>query len=181
MTTQTLYDPAKIIRRQDGTLTHPDLPTVGDESYQELEARIDVQGYDTAFVDGSDALSEEAHDKGGDLYFKELAEWNPVAPAGEGWLLACIDDTDNGPAAIFVRKQSRTAPVTAQHGPRASERLLAERANYAVPAARAAFDAGAAARRAGVPLDACPYTSDDRPARTAWRAAWNIAEPASQS
>ncbi|MDC9654375.1 hypothetical protein [Xanthomonas perforans] len=185
MHTHTLYNPAKIIRRADGTFTHPDLPTTGDETFQELEALIDVQGYAAAFVDGSDALSEEAHDQGGELYFKELAAWNPSAPAGEGWLLASIDDTENGPAAIFVRAYSRTQPVTGPQEPRAGERLLAERANWAVPAARAAFDQGAAAYHTGLTLDACPYASELQPngdaaCRTAWRAGWNAAAAAAQ-
>jgi hypothetical protein len=72
--------------------------------YDDLMA---VFGIETAFVSldsQDDALA--------DRYFKEaasIAEWSPTPPAGDGWVLLEIYDTEEGPYALFGRPMSSEA------------------------------------------------------------------------
>lgn len=102
-----LYDPALIDRGEDGQFWHPDLPfpegaEASDEENVDIAAEIDKQGYEYTRVRGDDCPDDLA-EEGGDGYWQWLREWQPETPAGDGWLLACIADTEDGPAAWFVR------------------------------------------------------------------------------
>lgn len=94
-----LLAPRDIVRDPDGWLSHPDMP-VCDESvrYDDLLA---VFGIETAFVS-----LESQDERLAERYFEESAsieDWNPEPPAGGGWVLLEIYDTENGPYAIFGR------------------------------------------------------------------------------
>lgn len=94
-----LLAPRDIVRDPDGWLSHPDMP-VCDESvrYDDLLA---VFGIETAFVS-----LESQDERLAERYFEESAsieDWNPEPPAGDGWVLLEIYDTENGPYAIFGR------------------------------------------------------------------------------
>lgn len=100
-----LYDPALIQRDDQGEFWHPDLPyPEGSEQSTEdvdIGAELDKQGYTWARVEGDcpDEIALEA----GDAYWAWLRAWQPEPPEGEGWLLAVVADTEDGPFAWYVR------------------------------------------------------------------------------
>lgn len=101
MESTNLYDPALIKRDENGQFWHRDLPFPGEESDDDtdLAAALKQQGFVYDRVLGEDYPDED----GGDEYWQWLREWQPAPPEGSGWLLACIADTEDGPAAWFVR------------------------------------------------------------------------------
>lgn len=100
-----LYDPALIQRDSQGQFWHPDLPFPdgAEDSSDDVDisAEIHKQGYEYARILGD--CPEEIAEKGDETYWAWLRAWEPEPPTGDGWLLACIADTEDGPAAWFVR------------------------------------------------------------------------------
>lgn len=101
-------------RDAEGWATHPDLdqllrdPTCPDGSVDEelyLDPdKVKAAGYTFATV----ALDAQANDD--DLAYQEYFTfgqgcrlWEPDPPAGEGWRLVAVYDTDDGPAALYVQ------------------------------------------------------------------------------
>ncbi|WP_282294844.1 hypothetical protein [Stenotrophomonas sp. PS02289] len=99
-----LYDQSFVANRYHGMFLHPDVPEA-DES-TDLQPLIAAQGYEAAVVWGEnydDAFSEEALIDGGDAYYAELGAWNPATGDYQGWLVAAVLDTEDGPMAWLVR------------------------------------------------------------------------------
>lgn len=95
-----LLSPRAITRDEDGWLAHPAIP-ICDEGvrYDDLLAVFGVQ---ISIVSMENQAPELA-----DRYFEDgaqgCADWNPVPPQGEGWLLLEIYDTEEGPHALYGR------------------------------------------------------------------------------
>jgi len=95
-----LLTPRNIVRDENGWLWHPDYP-VCDEGTR-ADRFLEAFGIETAFVGmESDApeLAERWHEEG----LTDCSEWTPTPPAGDGWLLLEIYDTEDGPYALFGR------------------------------------------------------------------------------
>lgn len=101
-----LYDPALIQRSDDGQFWHPDLPfpegaeNSGDE-YVDITGALQEQGFNYTMVEAPEDVVGD--NLGDDAFWARLRAWEPELPEGDGWLLACIADGENGPAAWFVR------------------------------------------------------------------------------
>lgn len=92
-----LLTPREIIRDSCGMLDHPSFPVFDED----VSARLFVKafGLEAAFAlmeDDVDLDTMEAYDG-------DCTAWTPTPPAGEGWLLTLIYDTEEGPCAMFVR------------------------------------------------------------------------------
>lgn len=95
-----LLAPRKILRDESGWLTHPDYP-VCDEGTR-ADSFLEAFGIETAFVgmeSDSPDFAERWHEEG----LADCSEWTPAAPAGDGWVLLEIYDTEDGPYALFGR------------------------------------------------------------------------------
>lgn len=83
-----------------------------DES-TDIRPLIQAQGFDCAAVWGEsddDAFPEEVmEDSDGDSYWAALAAWNPAKGEHEGWLIAAVMDTEDGPLAWLVRPKESGA------------------------------------------------------------------------
>ena len=102
-----LYDPARIVRDpESGMFFHPDLPVRADEL--DCTPEIHAQGFELHTVFGD----FDWHPETG--YWAAMRAWEPEAPAGEGWLLAGIADSEDGPVAWFVRPLERGASPDAR-------------------------------------------------------------------
>jgi hypothetical protein len=98
-----LYDQSVVTRDDCGCFWHPDLPD-GDEA-TDMSPLIIAQRFESCVVWGDSdeaAFSEEAIEDGGDAYFKALGDWQPKGK-GDGWLIAAVMDTEDGPCAWLVR------------------------------------------------------------------------------
>jgi len=104
-----LFDPATLPPRdEDGYTWHPDLderfehPELGEE-YLHTEM-FTALGLDLRYqLFESDNVSEEVRNK----YYEtglSVPEWQPTPPDGAGWRIGAIYDTEDGPAALFVRE-----------------------------------------------------------------------------
>ena len=95
-----MFEPERLPPRDaDGFTAHPDLPEWGEnEPGSPILAAL---GFDSRFVlmenDGSDEVNDEYFERGG-----SYAGWTPTSP-GDGWVLAGVWDTEDGPQACFVR------------------------------------------------------------------------------
>lgn len=100
---KTFLQPMEPARDHLGFWTHPDYPATeyGDAS---LEFWVDILGHEHSFImlfedDAAKKVSERYFDVGGGV-----ADWQPTKPDGDGWFIASIYDTEEGPACIWLRK-----------------------------------------------------------------------------
>lgn len=104
----SLYHPSLIHRDSEGVFWHPDLPAHEDPDDEEKDIGplIREQGFEHVSVMGeeADGFSDDVMGDGGEAYWAAMRAWQPTPPSGEGWLLASIMDTEDGPAALWVRK-----------------------------------------------------------------------------
>jgi hypothetical protein len=96
-----LLAPRQIVRDDQGFLTHPLMP-VCDENVR-LDRLLAVFGIETAFasIDAA-AVAGSIKDRWYDAH--DYAEWIPAAPAGEGWMLLEIYETEDDVFAMFGRR-----------------------------------------------------------------------------
>jgi len=103
-----LFDPATLPPRDEyGYTWHPDLderfedPELGEE-YVSSE-RFRAHGLELSCQQFEyDSVTEEMRNR----YFEAgeaVPDWQPTLPEGEGWRVVAIYDTEDGPAALFVR------------------------------------------------------------------------------
>lgn len=103
--TDRLLAQREIVRDAGGWLTHPAMP-ICDEGvlYDKFLSAFGIQTHFCA-MDG-DAAPEDV-----ERYFDQgeadCSNWNPTPPEGDGWRLLEIFDTENGPYALFARKEVR--------------------------------------------------------------------------
>jgi hypothetical protein len=100
-----LYDPERLPPRhvETGETYHPDLPSWPDDEQQSILPLLHAQGFDVQFVQGDflEGVFEDA-----EAYRKEMRTWQPRPPAGDGWRLVAVGDTEDGPYATFIRPLS---------------------------------------------------------------------------
>lgn len=117
MTTPNLYDPELMVRGDDGQGWHPHVPcyTNPDDEEKSITPLLRAQGYESAAVsgEGEAPFIDEVLEEGGDAYWAAMQAWQPTPPDGEGWRLAAVIDTENGPYAYFVRPQAAPAEASA--------------------------------------------------------------------
>ena len=108
---QQLIAPAEVKRDESGFWIHPDFPDFGETLGSQYTEWLDKQGLEAKFVSMEDDLPEhmiERWDADGD-YIDLVAEWNPTTPAGAGWFLLGIWDTEDGAVALFARRNEEVA------------------------------------------------------------------------
>lgn len=99
-----LYAPDKM-PKLDGVnayhVAHPDLPSWPKEEDEErgISPLVKAQGFELEAVFGEYPEDDDADPD----YCAWLAQWEPTPPTGEHWRLVCIQDTEDGPAAFYVR------------------------------------------------------------------------------
>ncbi|WP_155634594.1 hypothetical protein [Burkholderia anthina] len=130
-----ILTPREIMRDRDGRLTHPAIPAL-DEDVNYLTF-LSAFGIESTFVCMETDVDADAYDQYVESNDPNCSFWTPSAPAGDGWLLLEIYDTEDGPVALYVREKKRESM---------RERLKREdqEARAAAPAPadeRAAFEA----------------------------------------
>ena len=92
-----MFDPARMpLPDENGWQTHPDFPRI--ENGDDLVAWLELRGWQVHSETGD---VEEIIDYG--VLGHDNQHWNPVKPDGDGWMLVSMHDTEDGPAAWFVR------------------------------------------------------------------------------
>ncbi|MFS3509290.1 hypothetical protein [Citrobacter braakii] len=90
-------------RNQYGYWTHPEYDKFCDGreriSNTEFKAWMDKQGLQWTI----DYRDEDEVDPAVDGY--DISQWEPEKPAGEGWFVGSIHDTEDGAVCIWLRAQ----------------------------------------------------------------------------
>ncbi len=98
-----LYAPERMPKLDgvnDWIAAHPDLPQWPDDEERGIDNLINAQGFAYAVVGDEYPDEDEAVELDPCAW---LAAWEPEPPAGEHWRLVMIQDTEDGPAAVYVR------------------------------------------------------------------------------
>ncbi|MBN5145607.1 hypothetical protein JY412_02440 [Stenotrophomonas maltophilia] len=112
-----LYHPSRLpARNAEGEIPcHPDVPAWADGREVSLRPLLLAQGFDLQVTFGD--FTEEAVETVDQRYWDEMRAWRPTGP-GADWRLVWLGDTEDGPAAWFVRPLAAEALVAweAAHG-----------------------------------------------------------------
>ncbi|TDA45567.1 hypothetical protein [Burkholderia pyrrocinia] len=100
---RALLAPRAIVRDENGWLTHPAFPAC-DEDVR-ADRFLAAFGIESAFVSMESEVDIDAFDRHLESGDFNCGWWNPTMPAGEGWQLLEIYDTDAGPYALFAREK----------------------------------------------------------------------------
>ncbi|WGS53524.1 hypothetical protein LFL96_20920 [Paraburkholderia sp. D15] len=124
---EKLLAPREIARDKEGWLVHPDLP-VWDEDVR-VDKFLEAFRIEAAFVSMENDACAEAYE----TYFErgdaDCSAWTPTAPAGAGWMLLEIYDTEDGPYALFGRDwYSAEQERKKEHTRKLRDAVLARRA-----------------------------------------------------
>jgi hypothetical protein len=102
-----LFDPVALpARDENGMCCHPDLDdrwNMDDNEEAFDPAKFAAAGFEFTFVEFEFDAPEpllESWFEGGE---GDCSAWTPSRPNGEGWMLAGIWDTEDGPIAFYVR------------------------------------------------------------------------------
>lgn len=103
--------PVQVERDQYGYWTHPVYNDFCDGREHiptdEFNAWMDANGLEWTV----DYREEEEIDPAVDGY--DISKWQPEAPAGDGWFVGSIHDTEDGAVCIWLRNKSEPSPETA--------------------------------------------------------------------
>ncbi|KVT40565.1 hypothetical protein WK53_20615 [Burkholderia ubonensis] len=106
---RAILTPRAIVRDKDGMLSHPAVPYLDEDvNYETFFAAF---GIESAFIHMENDVDGDKYDQYSASNSPDCSFWTPSSPAGDGWLLLEIYDTEDGPVALHVRpfppKQSR--------------------------------------------------------------------------
>lgn len=91
-------------RDKNGEWGNPEIPDFG-EDISAYNAWLAEQGLETEckFLESEDLDHPTyiSYFEGGDPCFRD---WEPSAPAGEGWFTLAITETEDGPAWVWARR-----------------------------------------------------------------------------
>lgn len=99
-----LFDSTRMPYRDAfGFAAHPDLDLFTRDTDTYDEDALARSGFVLAArpVEGDEPALADAYDEGDE---HAMARWEPTPPVGDGWRLAAVYDTENGPIAVFVRR-----------------------------------------------------------------------------
>lgn len=98
------FDAARLPARDDcGHVFHPDMDGIGDDEY-DMTPQLRALGWHSTTCSFEDDADEAMSERYEDSNSPDCSYWTPTAPEGEGWLLAAIYDTEDGPVAMFVKR-----------------------------------------------------------------------------
>ncbi|MBR8279753.1 hypothetical protein [Burkholderia vietnamiensis] len=100
---RSILTPREIVRDEYGMLSHPAVPYLDEDvNYETFFAAF---GIESAFIFMENDVDCDTYDQ----YFASnnanCSFWTPSAPAGDGWMLLEIYDTEDGPVALYVREK----------------------------------------------------------------------------
>ncbi|MGE4408429.1 hypothetical protein [Pseudomonas sp.] len=126
-----LYDPARMPKLDgvnDYHVAHPDLPKWPEDDERGISPLVKAQGFELEVVLGD--YTEEGADDPDHDFCAWLAQWKPAPPAGDHWRLVCIQDTEDGPAALYVRPLALIDASPKGDDVAGTLRLLLDERNY---------------------------------------------------
>jgi hypothetical protein len=89
-------------RDENGHVYHPDMDGIGFDEF-DIGPQLRAIGWLSATVRFEWDGSAEQRYRYSNSNSADCSYWTPSLPHGDGWLLAAIYDTEDGPAALYVR------------------------------------------------------------------------------
>lgn len=94
----------EVQRDKYGCWTHPEYDKFFGEREHipnaEFQAWVNKNGLEWDYVLRDDSINDfEAESDGADF-----SKWQPEPPAGEGWFIGSIHDTEDGPVCVWFRQ-----------------------------------------------------------------------------
>jgi hypothetical protein len=118
-------------RDENGHVYHPDMEGIGFDEF-DMGPQLRALGWLSATCSFESDADEAARDSYSESCSPDCSYWTPTPPDGEGWLLAAIYETEDGPVALYVR-DSGDGPV---HPPKVHERnRLSDAEEFGTPLA----------------------------------------------
>ncbi|HDR9046240.1 TPA: hypothetical protein QDA94_000431 [Burkholderia vietnamiensis] len=100
---RSILTPRKIVRDEDGMLSHPAIPYLDEDvNYETFFAAF---GIEAAFIHMEGDVDCDTYDRYFASSSPDCSMWTPSTPQGDGWLLLEIYDTEDGPVALYVREK----------------------------------------------------------------------------
>lgn len=103
---------APVLRDEGGNWWHPDMPAFDEGDGDKFTAWLTAQGLELSRAELGDEPEEHPAYK---AIFEEascdFSAWEPEPPAGAGWFMLAISDTEDGPACCWVRRAPPAAPT----------------------------------------------------------------------
>src|SRR5476649_257787 len=100
---------APVVRDAEGWYSHPDLREFDEGQGVEYSAWLAEQGLETAY---STLENEKDTHPAHIAYFEQggtnISDWDPAAPAGDGWFTLSVHDSDGGPYWVWARRKPAT-------------------------------------------------------------------------
>lgn len=100
----TLIQALPVERDNMGFWTHPAWPQDGEENAVP-KSWFTEQGLEIYLVDMEADGPEDLMEKWVDEGLCDCTAWTPSTPAGDGWFVFSIHDTEDGPLCVWVRHQ----------------------------------------------------------------------------
>lgn len=91
------------MRDEDGHIQHPDMDGIGFDEF-DMGPQLRAIGLHSTTVCFESDASHEQRERYSDSDSPDCSYWTPSRPDGEGWLLAAIYDTEDGPVALYVKR-----------------------------------------------------------------------------
>ena len=104
--TNRLLAPREVVRDADGWLIHPALP-ICDEGVR-YDTFLAAFGIETYFCPMDGDAPADVVERYFDQENANCSSWNPTPPEGDGWVLLEIFDTEDGPLAVFARRELKS-------------------------------------------------------------------------
>ncbi len=106
--TDRLLAPREIVRDADGWLSHPAMP-ICDEGvrYDKFLSAFGMQAHFCAMDGDAPPDAVERYFNGEGAEQGNCRSWTPTPPEGDGWVLLEIYDTEDGPHAVFARREPK--------------------------------------------------------------------------
>jgi hypothetical protein len=110
-----MFQPEEVRRDEDGFWLHSAFNDAEEEDITKLPISEGMEFRFIGFFDDAPKQLQDRHDAASALYGATeewgdvIREWEPTKPQGEGWFLAGIYDTEDGPYACFTREKQRSA------------------------------------------------------------------------
>lgn len=102
---KTFLQPTELARDRYGFWAHPDYPAGESDGGASFDAWASLVDHEHSFImlgedDGAEEISNRYFEGG----VADVSDWQPELPAGEGWFVGSIYDTEDGPVCVWLRK-----------------------------------------------------------------------------
>lgn len=95
---------APVLRDKTGNWWHPDMPSFDEGDGEKFKAWLTAQGLELSrAVLGDEPEDHPAYKAVFEEASCDFSAWDPEPPAGAGWFMLAISDTEDGPACSWVR------------------------------------------------------------------------------